>query len=92
MTPTIYNPTLTIVKPLFLQSYSSYSGLIYSHASRVSYLELIGGNSRSFLAVVSVDIFQCQSVTYIYHKNIPGRKCMDQDAFYISTAALDLIS
>lgn len=42
------------------------------------------------LAVLLVDIFQCTPVAYVYDMSIPGGKCIDQGAFYVSTAALNL--
>jgi hypothetical protein len=45
-----------------------------------------------FLAVLFVDIFQCQPVAYVYDFSISGGKCIDQGAFYVSTAALNLFT
>lgn len=45
-----------------------------------------------FVAVLLVDIFQCHPVAYVYDMSIPGGKCIDQGAFYVSTAALNLFT
>lgn len=44
-----------------------------------------------FVAVLLVDIFQCHPVPYFYDKTISGH-CINQGAFYISTAALNLLT
>lgn len=44
-----------------------------------------------FIAVLIVNICQCHPVRYFYDKTIPGQ-CIDQTAFYISTAALNLLT
>jgi hypothetical protein len=44
-----------------------------------------------FVAVLFVDIFQCNPVAYVYDMSIPG-KCIQQGAFYVSTAALNLFT
>lgn len=45
-----------------------------------------------FITVLFVDIFQCSPVAYIYDMTIPGGKCINQAAFYVSTAALNLFT
>ncbi|CAG8898845.1 unnamed protein product [Penicillium egyptiacum] len=45
-----------------------------------------------FITVLFVDIFQCQPVEYVYDTTIPGGKCIDQGAFFVSTAALNLFT
>lgn len=45
-----------------------------------------------FITVLFVDIFQCHPVSYVYDLSIPGGKCIDQGAFYVSTAALNLFT
>jgi hypothetical protein len=45
-----------------------------------------------FFAVLFVDIFQCSPVAYVYDLSIPGGTCIDQGAFYVSTAALNLFT
>lgn len=45
-----------------------------------------------FITVLFVDIFQCHPVAYVYDLSIAGGKCIDQGAFYVSTAALNLFT
>lgn len=45
-----------------------------------------------FIAVLFVDIFQCHPVEYVYDMTIPGGKCINQGAFFVSTAALNLFT
>lgn len=45
-----------------------------------------------FVAVLFVDIFQCHPIAYVYDLSIPGGKCIDQGAFYVSTAAINLFT
>lgn len=45
-----------------------------------------------FMTVLLVDIFQCNPVAYVYDRTIPGGKCINQGAFYVSTAALNLFT
>lgn len=86
----VYNPSLTIVKLsilVFLRRLESQSrvvnGLIWSAVTIVVGL---------FIATLFVDIFQCTPVAYVYDFTIPGGKCIDQGAFYVSTAAVNLFT
>ncbi|CAG7954713.1 unnamed protein product [Penicillium salamii] len=84
----IYNPALSIVKVsmlLFLHRLNSQSRVVryLIWASLATVITLC-------LAVLLVDIFQCTPVAYVYDMSIPGGKCIDQGAFYVSTAALNL--
>ncbi|KGO77365.1 Aldehyde dehydrogenase, N-terminal [Penicillium italicum] len=86
----LYNPALTAVKLsilLFLRRLDSRSPvvqyLIWSSFAVVTSL---------FMTVLLVDIFQCNPVAYVYDMTIPGGKCINQGAFYVSTAALNLFT
>ncbi|CAG8114223.1 unnamed protein product [Penicillium salamii] len=84
----IYNPALSIVKVsmlIFLHRLNSQSRVVryLIWASLATVITLC-------LAVLLVDIFQCTPVAYVYDMSIPGGKCIDQGAFYVSTAALNL--
>ncbi|CAG7918222.1 unnamed protein product [Penicillium olsonii] len=84
----IYNPALSIVKVsilLFLHRLNSQSRVV-RYLIWVSLATVI----TLCLAVLFVDIFQCTPVAYVYDMSIPGGKCIDQGAFYVSTAALNL--
>ncbi|KAB8070778.1 hypothetical protein BDV29DRAFT_197823 [Aspergillus leporis] len=89
-TQLLYNPCLTMVKIsilLFFRRLDSKSRLINT---------LIWGTMTFtvclFFAVLFVDIFQCSPVAYVYDLSIPGGTCIDQGAFYVSTAALNLFT
>ncbi|KAJ5510287.1 hypothetical protein N7453_002390 [Penicillium expansum] len=86
----LYNPALTVVKLsilFFLRRLDSRSRvvkyLIWSSFAMVISL---------FITVLLVDIFQCNPVAYVYDTTIPGGKCINQGAFYVSTAALNLFT
>ncbi|KAE8145762.1 hypothetical protein BDV25DRAFT_170263 [Aspergillus avenaceus] len=89
-TQLLYNPCLTMVKIsllLFFRRLESRSRLINS---------LIWGTLAFtialFFAVLFVDIFQCSPVAYVYDQSISGGQCINQGAFYVSTAALNLFT
>ncbi|KAJ6018380.1 hypothetical protein N7499_003694 [Penicillium canescens] len=86
----VYNPALTVVKVsilIFLRRLESQSrvvnGLIWGAMAFVVGL---------FIATLMVDIFQCRPVAYVYDMSIPGGTCIDQGGFYVSTAALNLLT
>ncbi|KAJ5306330.1 hypothetical protein PENANT_c017G02184 [Penicillium antarcticum] len=84
----IYNPALTLVKVsilLFLRRLDPRSRLV-KYLIWISMAVVVG----LFAAVLLVDIFQCHPVAYVYDQTIPGGKCINQGAFYVSTAALNL--
>ncbi|KAJ5613662.1 hypothetical protein N7528_007316 [Penicillium herquei] len=85
----LYNPCLTLIKVsilIFLRRLDSQSrlvkGLIWT--SLVFVLGL-------FTAVLFVDIFQCLPIRYNWDTSIDGH-CIQQGAFYVSTAALNLFT
>ncbi|KAJ6039160.1 hypothetical protein N7499_003021 [Penicillium canescens] len=86
----VYNPALTVVKLsiLFLlrrlESQSRVvNGLIWGAMAFIVGL---------FIATLFVDIFQCRPIAYVYDMSIPGGTCIDQGGFYVSTAALNLLT
>ncbi|KAJ5111066.1 hypothetical protein N7532_001601 [Penicillium argentinense] len=86
----LYNPTLTIIKLsilTFLRRLESRSRLV-----NTLIWASIGIVVGLFLAVLFVDIFQCQPVQYVYDLSIEDGKCIDQGGFYVSTAALNLFT
>ncbi|KAJ5780428.1 hypothetical protein N7457_005588 [Penicillium paradoxum] len=85
----LYNPALTTVKLaiiLFLRRLNSHSRVV-NYLIWSSFVVVIG----LFIAVLLVDIFQCNPVSYVYDKSIQG-SCINQSAFFIATAAVNLIS
>ncbi|KAJ5766807.1 uncharacterized protein N7511_004423 [Penicillium nucicola] len=86
----IYNPALTLVKVsilLFLRRLDSRSRIV-KYLIWSSMAVVVG----LFVTVILVDIFQCHPVAYVYDQTIPGGKCINQGAFYVSTAALNLFT
>ncbi|KAJ5426088.1 hypothetical protein N7465_001158 [Penicillium sp. CMV-2018d] len=86
----LHSPALTVVKLsilLFLRRLHSRSQvvkyLIWSSFAIVTSL---------CTTVILVEIFQCNPVAYVYDTTIPGGKCINQGAFYVSTAALTLFT
>ncbi|KAJ6018999.1 hypothetical protein N7522_001066 [Penicillium canescens] len=86
----VYNPALTVVKLsilLFLRRLESQSrvvnGLIWGAMAFIVGL---------FIATLFVDIFQCRPIAYVYDMSIPDGTCIDQGGFYVSTAALNLLT
>lgn len=45
-----------------------------------------------FIAVLFVDIFQCHPIASNWDMTIKDGKCINQGAFYVSTAALNLFT
>ena len=45
-----------------------------------------------FIAVLFVDIFQCNPIAFNWDMTIKDGKCINQGAFYVSTAALNLFT
>ncbi|KAJ5248351.1 hypothetical protein N7497_008412 [Penicillium chrysogenum] len=86
----LYNPALTVVKLsilVFLRRLDSRSRVV-KYLILSSYVVVIS----LFIAVLFVDIFQCHPVQYVYDTTIPGGKCINQGAFFVSTAALNLFT
>ncbi|KAI2754014.1 hypothetical protein DTO006G1_8756 [Penicillium roqueforti] len=86
----LYNPALTVVKLsilLFLRRLDSRSRVV-KYLTWSSFAVVI----TLFMTVLLVDIFQCNPVAYVYDRTIPGGKCINQGAFYVSTAALNLFT
>ncbi|CAG7937037.1 unnamed protein product [Penicillium nalgiovense] len=86
----IYNPALTVVKLsilVFLHRLDSRSRLV-KYLIWSSFVVV----TSLFIAVLFVDIFQCHPVEYVYDMTIPGGKCINQGAFFVSTAALNLFT
>ncbi|RAK94982.1 uncharacterized protein BO80DRAFT_498104 [Aspergillus ibericus CBS 121593] len=86
----LYNPCLTMVKLsilLFLRR-------LECHSQRVNLLiwSTMFLTVALFVAVLFVDIFQCRPVVYVYDLSIPNGSCINQGAFYVTTAAVYLFT
>ncbi|KAJ5652294.1 hypothetical protein N7507_009720 [Penicillium longicatenatum] len=86
----LYNPCLTLIKVsilMFLRRLESRSRvvniLIWTSLAVITAL---------FIAVLFVDIFQCHPIAYNWDMTIKSGKCINQGAFYVSTAALNLFT
>ncbi|KAJ6114908.1 hypothetical protein N7486_000686 [Penicillium sp. IBT 16267x] len=86
----LYNPCLTLIKVsilMFLRRLECHSRvvnvLIWTSLAVITALSI---------AVLFVDIFQCHPIAYNWDMTIKGGKCIDQGAFYVSTAALNLFT
>ncbi|KAJ5726289.1 uncharacterized protein N7483_007646 [Penicillium malachiteum] len=85
----LYNPCLTLIKVsilLFLRRLESQSRLV-----NTLIWTSLGVVIGLFTAVLFVDIFQCLPIRYNWDLSIDG-KCIQQGAFYVSTAALNLFT
>ncbi|KAJ5538181.1 hypothetical protein N7513_006132 [Penicillium frequentans] len=86
----LYNPCLTLIKVsilMFLRRLESRSRVV-----NILIWTSLGVIASLFIAVLFVDIFQCHPITYNWDLTIKGGKCIDQGAFYVSTAALNLFT
>ncbi|KAJ6178969.1 hypothetical protein N7519_009430 [Penicillium mononematosum] len=86
----LYNPALTVVKLsilVFLRRLDSRSRVV-KYLIWSSFIVVIS----LFIAILFVDIFQCRPVQYVYDMSIPGGKCINQGAFFVSTAAINLFT
>ncbi|KAJ5998986.1 hypothetical protein N7451_006796 [Penicillium sp. IBT 35674x] len=86
----IYNPCLTLIKVsilMFLRRLESRSRVV-----NILVWTSLGIITALFIAVLFVDIFQCHPIAYNWDLTIKDGKCIDQGAFYVSTAALNLFT
>ncbi|KAJ5288664.1 hypothetical protein N7478_001694 [Penicillium angulare] len=86
----LYNPCLTLIKLsilMFLRRLDSRSRVVQI-LIWISLAVIIS----LFIAVLFVDIFQCHPIAYNWDMTIKGGKCIEQGAFYVSTAALNLFT
>ncbi|KAJ5692323.1 hypothetical protein N7462_001746 [Penicillium macrosclerotiorum] len=86
----VYNPALTLTKVsilVFLRRLESRSRIV-NILFWTSLVMVVG----LFIAVLFVDIFQCNPVAYVYDTSIQGGTCIEQGSFYVSSAALNLFT
>ncbi|KAL1962677.1 hypothetical protein VTN77DRAFT_9311 [Rasamsonia byssochlamydoides] len=86
----LYNPILSLVKIsvlIFLLRLDSRSRLVH---------HLIWGTlwftALLCIAILLADLFQCHPVAFVYDKTIPGGTCINQGAFYVSTAVMTIFT
>lgn len=85
----LYHPVLALTKISILLFYHRLS---VSGNFRVSVNVLIGINIALTVSIFFADLFQCTPVAFAWNAAIPGGKCMNTKAFYISSAALNIVS
>ncbi|RAH78612.1 hypothetical protein BO86DRAFT_290436, partial [Aspergillus japonicus CBS 114.51] len=86
----LYNPCLTMVKLsilFFLRRLESQSRLVNLLIWSTTSVTIL-----LFLAVLFVDIFQCHPIAYVYDISLANGKCINQGAFYVATAAINLFT
>lgn len=85
----LYHPILALTKIsiLFLYNRISVSGKF-----RKWVYVLIGLNIALTVSIFIADLFQCYPFAFLWDKTIPGGKCMDQQAFFVGSAVLNIIS
>ncbi|KAJ5918307.1 hypothetical protein N7454_010682 [Penicillium verhagenii] len=86
----LYNPCLTLIKVsilMFLRRLDSRSRIV-----NILIWTSLGVVTALFIAVLFVDIFQCHPIAYNWDMTIKGGKCINQGAFYVSSAALNLFT
>ncbi|KAI5840097.1 hypothetical protein DFP73DRAFT_197025 [Morchella snyderi] len=85
----VYHPILALTKISILVFYYRLS---VSGAFRQTVMALIIINVALTVSIFFADFFQCSPINYIWDKSIEGGKCIDTKAFFISSAALNIVS
>ncbi|KAK1983122.1 CFEM domain-containing protein [Colletotrichum cereale] len=90
----LYNPILALVKTSVLMFLLRLSG--QKRSVRYSIIGLNVFNIALMVAIFVTVVFQCQPISYYWEKagrNPPkDGKCIDMNAFYVSTAALTILT
>ncbi|KAL1980808.1 hypothetical protein VTN96DRAFT_3503 [Rasamsonia emersonii] len=86
----LYNPILSLVKIsvlIFLLRLDSRSRTVY-------YLSwgTLWFTALLCIAILLADLFQCHPVRFVFDKTIPGGTCINQGAFYVSTAVMTIFT
>lgn len=85
----IYHPILALTK---LSILSLYHRLSVSGSFRVWVNIMIGANIALTVSIFFADLLQCTPIAFTWDSTVPGGKCMDQKAFFIGSAALNIAS
>lgn len=86
----LYNPILSLVKIsvlIFLLRLDSRSRIVY-------YLSwgTLWFTALLCVAILLADLFQCRPVRFVFDKSIPSGTCIDQGAFFVSTAVMTIFT
>lgn len=85
----VYHPILALTKISILVFYYRLS---VSGTFRQVVMALIVINVALTVSIFFADFFQCTPINYIWDKSIEGGKCIDTESFFISSAALNIVS
>lgn len=85
----VYHPILALTKISILVFYYRLS---VSGTFRQVVMALIVTNVALTMSIFFADFFQCSPINYIWDKSIEGGKCINTEAFFISSAALNIVS
>lgn len=85
----LYHPILALTKVSILLLYHRLS---VSRTFRIWINILIGVNIALTISIFVADLLQCIPMAYLWDKTIPGGTCMNQQAFFIASAVVNIIS
>lgn len=85
----LYHPILALTKVSILLLYHRLS---VSASFRIWVKALIAFNIALTVSIFVADLLQCTPLAFVWDKTIPGGKCMNQQAFFVGSAVLNIIS
>lgn len=85
----LYHPILALTKVSILLLYHRLS---VSKSFRMWVNVLIGLNIALTTSIFVSDLLQCIPMAFLWDKTIPGGKCMNQQAFFVGSAVMNIIS
>lgn len=85
----LYHPILALTKVSILLLYRRIS---VNKSFRMWANILIGINIALTVSIFIADLFQCYPLAFLWDKTIPGGKCINQQAFFVGSAVLNIIS
>lgn len=85
----LYHPILALTKVSILLLYHRLS---VSRTFRLWINVLIGLNIALTVSIFVSDLLQCIPMAFLWDKTIPGGKCMNQQAFFIGSAVMNIFS
>jgi hypothetical protein len=86
----LYNPILAIVKTSVLMFMLRLGGTKRAFRWAIHALNVF--NICLAFGIFFACMFQCQPIPYFWDKTIPGGSCVNMGAFYVSTAALTILT
>lgn len=85
----LYHPILALTKVSILLLYHRLS---VSRTFRTWVIVLIGLNIALTTSIFVSDLLQCIPMAFLWDKTIPGGHCMNQQAFFVGSAVMNIIS